>query len=436
MHDLQYFRQMFVQDKVVPFQPTHANIVGMEITWQELAKGFQSQAHFTENYSDLYHALYRWIAAAAEARQNGEGLTAAQQAFVSLIEESWDERTIRGATEASLLVPAAVHAAVLAEDEAAENISRFYATVGGHFNNDTAVFEKALGTLFQNPGEILGWFLREGRIQTNEISRAITWLVPAYVFSAWQPDLTISLVELGTSSGLLLSGDYQNWQWALDNQHTYTVNDAPYLMKQAIFSDDHPAFHQLYQAGKLPPLPITRRVGFDLHPLDIHNEADRLILEACLWGDQPERLTRFREAVQGYKRLLQGGQSVNLYQGNLFDALPLLPNLIPADVKAPHLLLVYNSAVTVYMGDAEYEQLRNAMIVSLNNLPDGVIGLWLENEAPRHNEAVDHEKYFLLKARTPFLSGMSTIFLAEQEAHPTNMYLRGGWDSLRGILGF
>lgn len=404
----------------------------MEITWQEIAKGFAAQTYFSHSYSDLYHALYRWLTAAAEAQRDALPLSAAQQAFVNLIEESWENRSVRGSVEASLLVPAAIHAAVLAEDASA--IRRFYATTGGHFDphRDTLALEQALGEVFQNPGEILGWFLREGRVQTNEISRAITWLVPAYLFSAWSPDLTISLVELGTSAGLLLTADYQNWQWEVDDTHTYRINETPPLMQQRIFSPDG-LLSEYYQAGQLPRLPITTRVGFDLHPLDMHIEADVLRLEACIWGDQPERLHRLRHALQGYHRMEQNGQTVKLYQGSIMDSIPLIPKLLPT--TAPHLLIVYNSAVTVYMDDWQYEQMRTAMMEMLATLPAGVVGVWLENESPRHNESTDHDKFFLLKARVPFFGGMSTIYLAEQEAHPMNLHLRGGWDSLRGILG-
>ncbi len=410
----------------------------MEITWEEIASGFQYQTHFTDGYSPLYHALYRWLTAAAEARRNGAALTPAQRAFVEVVEDNWDERPIKNGMEASLLVPAAIHAAVLDGDPAANAVRVFYATVGGRYNGEAADFEKALGGLFQNPGEILPWFLREGRIQTNEISRAVTWLLSAYVFRAWQPDLTVSLVELGTSSGLILTADYQNWLWKVSPQRYYALNRPPWLMQQQIHvpEDDDSGLLTAYPQENLPPLPILRRVGFDSDPLYIHDPADRLLLEACIWGDQPERLERFRQAIGGYDRMKQAGQSLEMYKGDILEAADLLPNLIPADVPKPHLLLVYNSAVTVYMRPPEYEQIKNTMMHSLSRLPDGVIGLWLENEAPRHNESVERDKHFLLKARLPFMGGVSTVYLAEQEAHPQNIYLRGGWDTLRGLMGW
>lgn len=406
----------------------------MELTWEEIARGFNYQVSFSDGYSPLYTALYRWLAAAAEARRDRAALTRSQQAFVDLIEECWDERSIKNWVEASLIVPAAIHAAVLDGDPAADAVGQFYATAGGKFEGETAVFEKALGDLFKNPGEILPWFLREGRVQTNEISRAVTWLITAYVCSAWQPDLTLSLIELGTSSGLILSGDYQSWHWTVNERQVYTLNNPPWLVRQKIHlpDDDDSGLLHAYPQEKLPPLRILQRVGFDLDPLRIHDPLDRLLLEACIWGDQPERLARFRQAVQRYDRMKP---PPDLYKGNILEAAELLPNLIPADMPRPHLLLVYNSAVTVYMHAPEYEQLKNTLMRSLSRLPNGVVGLWLENESPRYNENTERDKHFLLKARVPFMGGMSTIYLAEQEAHPTNLYLRGGWESLRGILG-
>ncbi|MBZ0310307.1 MAG: DUF2332 domain-containing protein, partial [Anaerolineae bacterium] len=350
----------------------------------------------------------------------------------------WEDRPLKNGMEASLIVSAAIHAAVLDGDPAADELRPFYATVGGLYNGETAAFEKALGSLFQNPGKILPWFLREGHIQTNEISRAVTWLLSGYVFQAWQPDLTVTLVELGTSAGLILTADYQSWLWKVSPQHFYSLNRPPWLIQQQIHvpDDDDSGLLAAYPYEALPPLPVLRRVGFDANPLYVHDPADRLLLEACIWGDQPERLERFRQAVGGYDRMKQAGQPLEIYKGDILEAAELLPNLIPADVPKPHLLLVYNSAVTVYMAPPEYEQLKNTVIQSLSRLPEGVVGLWLENEPPRHNETVERSHHFLLKARLPFLGGMSTVYLAEQEAHPQNMYLRGEWTILRGLMGW
>lgn len=408
----------------------------MEITWEEIAYGYEMEVEFCEGYSDLYHALYRILAAGAGAYRDGLSLSVGQQAVIDVIEDAWAAREIAGWLEAALLTPAAIHAAILDGDPATDSIRQFYATVGGSFDldYDFDALEAAVYDLFQNPGEILPAMLQELRVQTNEPSRGIGWLLPAYVFSAWEPNLTITIADLGTSSGLNLAADYQNWYWHLDSQ-ALMRNHEPWLMEQTIHLEDaqDPDLLNLLPAN-LPNVPITNRVGFDRHPLHLENAYDRLSLRACIWGDQPERLARFDHAMSGYQRLIDAEGHPKLYQGDIIEAASLLPNIIPADVQPPHLLLVFNSAVTVYFPDNDYDRLRAALITALNELPDDVMGLWLEAESPRYNEAVDRDKHFLLKARIPFMGGISSFYLGEMEAHPMNLYVRPGWNTLRSML--
>jgi len=71
---------------------------------------------------------------------------------------------------------------------------------------------------------------------------------------------------------------------------------------------------------------------------------------------------------------------------------------------------------------------------SLSQLPDGVSGVWIEAESPRYNEATQRDKHFMMKARVPFMGGVSSYFLGELEPHPRNLYLNAGWEPLREML--
>jgi len=401
----------------------------MEITWQEVQTAFADQVRFCAGYSDLYHALYATLEGWADAPN------AAGMAFRAQIESAWAERTVSGGLEASLLVAAAIHAAVLADDPAADALRPFYATVGGAFDaqRDPPAFQAALAELFAAGGDALPRFLVAGRVQTNEVSRSVGWLVPAYVFSAWQPDLSITLVDLGTSAGLNLSADQQRWAWRLNGKR-YHLNAVPPLLEQTLHTED-PHDPALFEQTALPPLNIYQRVGFDLHPLNVYNEEHLLMLAACVWGDQPERLARFEGAVAGCHAMLERGIQPRLFAGNIIEAAELLPKLIPADAPRPHLLLVFNSAVTAYFSDMQYDRLRGGIIQALASLPAGTAGIWIENEPPRYNESVERDKHFLLRARAPLFGGVSSFYLGELEAHPQNLYLRAGWSLLREALG-
>lgn len=410
----------------------------MEITWKEITQGFAEQVRFCQGYSPLYHALYSWLEKNAAPRRDGLPLTAAQAAFVERVESAWAERSLSGWLEASLLMAAAIHAAVLGDDPAAHDLRQFYATVGGDFDpqTDSAALAAALDDLFTQQSPILMWFLREGRVQTNETSRSLGWLVPAYVFTAWQPNLSITLVDLGTSAGLNLSADHQHWAWQVNGQPSAPSSPTP-LMQPRLHSEDprDPDLARVFGRSR-PPLRVINRVGIDRYPLDVRNPDHKLALQACIWGDQPERLRRLEGAIEGYERMLAAGETPRFFVGDILEAAELLARLLPDQITPPHLMIVFNSAVTTYFSDADYDRLRAGVIYSLSRLPTGAAGIWLENEPPRYNETVERDKHFLVKAHLPFMGGVSHFFLGETEAHPQNLYLRAGWGMLREMLGW
>jgi hypothetical protein len=398
----------------------------MNLTWEEVTRGFADQAIFCEGYSDLYHALYGILAQLTDT------------AFIGHLEKAWENRTLSNTIESSLLVPAAIHAAVLADDPAAARLRPLYESVGGRFDlsQDIPALQDGMRQLFDAGGNVMPWFLREGRIQTNETSRSVAWLIPALIFSAWQPDLSISLIDLGTSAGLNLASDHFGWQWNIDGQQ-FSLGDEPWLMQQTIHIEDQndPGLLHMLPDARITPPNIFQRVGFDRFPLDVFNDDHLLGLRACIWPDQPGRMRRFEESVAGYARMVESGIMPRFFEGDIIQAAELLPKLIPADVPTPHLMLVFNSAVTVYFGDGEYERLRNNLMRSLSQLPDGVSVVWIEAEMPRYNEVAERDKHFMVKMRVPFMGGISSFFLGELEAHPTNLYVNPGWQPLREMLG-
>jgi|GEM_PF-1216093 len=396
----------------------------MIITWDEIAQGFEYQLTFTEGYSPLYHAIYGYC--------HEQAINHTNSSFRHILESSWANRPFSGWLEPSLLVPAAIHAAVLDGDPAADKIRAFFATVDGHFTEaDTTALHTGLDYLFTEQGEILPWFLTERKVQTNEIGRSAAWLMAAYIFKAWIPELTFTVIDFGTSAGLNLSADYQGWQWDI-NGASYTVPNPNPISQHIELSDDIDiAWPDYYSDSQLPtPLPIEKRIGIDQNPLDLHDPADQLALRACVWGDQPERLTRFDHATENFLRM----PTPQFFQGDIIEAAQLLPKLVENPASSPHLLLVFNSAVTAYFDDTAYQTLRNNLMHAFQTLPAGTAGLWLENETPRYNETVTRAKHFLIRARMTYFGGISSFYLGEIEAHPKRVYLHAGWQGLQDML--
>lgn len=119
--------------------------------------------------------------------------------------------------------------------------------------------------------------------QTNETRRSIALLAGFLAFAkTW--DGPIDLLEIGASAGLNLSWDKfayrtQGWTWGAPGGVIIDTDwQGPPPSTEARTS-------------------IRHRAACDLNPLDIRDEAQRLLLKSYIWPDQADRLARFDAAV-------------------------------------------------------------------------------------------------------------------------------------------
>src|SRR5262249_50275265 len=110
---------------------------------------------------------------------------------------------------------------------------------------------------------------------------------------------------------------------------------------------------------KMPPLPfelprIGTRIGIDLNPVDLSNEADRRWQEALVWPGMGDRLQRLRQAIDiarhSPQRIVTG------------DALTLLPGLV-GEIAGP--LCVFHS-YTLYQWPPERHDALDALLRTLS----------------------------------------------------------------------
>jgi len=401
--------------------------------WAMLATAFAAQAEFCIGYSPLYEAIYTHAAAICNMQAKGEVLQFDEQALVDLLATESESRSFMdvNALELSLLFTSAIHASVLNEDPEADPISRFFPTVGGSYEPewDRDVLLQMLGGLYMKPGPTLRAFLRNGRVQTNEVSRGAGWLLTASVLTAWAGgDLPITLVDLGCSAGLNLVADQQTWTWsASDGDRTLGSGD-PLIQQRLDFGEVEQEVREALPVGLITPPQIVARHGFDTHPLDPTNADMLLNLRAVIWGDQVARLERFDRAIAAYHTAQPPPQ---LHQGNIIADARRLPDYV---VPRTRLLLVFNSAVTIYFADAEYAALRESIIEAFRALPAGVKGLWLELEVARERELSTLPKLSALKAHMLIDGDLTTRYLAYAEPHPQTWMLLKGWSDLRSLI--
>lgn len=123
--------------------------------------------------------------------------------------------------------------------------------------------------------------------QTNEVNRAVLVAVLVAAACADTGPMPVSLVELGSSAGLLLGTDRYAVEVGAD-----VVGDPHSAVRcaGAVRGDVTPDLSSF-------PDRIVDRVGIDRDPVDL-GDPDRVRwLEACLWPDEPWRIERFRGAV-------------------------------------------------------------------------------------------------------------------------------------------
>ncbi|HUZ42673.1 MAG TPA: DUF2332 domain-containing protein [Acidimicrobiales bacterium] len=172
--------------------------------------------------------------------------------------------------------------------------------------------------------------------QTNEPGRsAVFQTVIALIARDGHP--SINLIDVGTAGGLNLYFD----QYPVRD----TDDDNPLTL---VCRDETPV-------DRLLALPsVVSRVGIDPSPLDLANDDDRLWLEACLWPEEPRRMTRL-EAIIAQRT---SWPEVTVLRGTVAERLD--DALALGDPSM--LTVVLNSYVVAYFSGDEQTAFFNDMV--------------------------------------------------------------------------
>ena len=141
------------------------------------------------------------------------------------------------------------------------------------------------------------------RAQTNEVNRS-TCLMPAFAFIADRIDgRPIELTELGTSAGLNLNWDLYGYDYGRGLRVAPLRDPSPDLRL---------TLETELRGPGVPPLPgvhpgqngirIADRRGIDLHPIDLSVSANVIWLQALVWPEHLERMSRLEKAVRIARR--------------------------------------------------------------------------------------------------------------------------------------
>jgi hypothetical protein len=186
--------------------------------------------------------------------------------------------------------------------------------------------------------------------QTNEAGRCAT-LLPVLARLP-QP---LALIEVGASAGLCLLPDRYGYDYG-EHRLAPPSSDAPVFPCRADLATPLPAAQPR----------IAWRLGLDLNPLDVEDVTDCAWLEALVWPEQSNRLSRLQAAIRVARR-----DPPNIVQGDLLVDLPACVRLAPAH----RTIVVFHSAALSYVADGA---LREAFAQTVHRLG----AAWLSNEAP------------------------------------------------------
>ncbi|UPW00615.1 DUF2332 domain-containing protein [Halorussus gelatinilyticus] len=161
------------------------------------------------------------------------------------------------------------------------------------------------------------------RTQTNSVRRCAA-LLPAFeevsrhasrgcARDAREP---LALVEVGPSAGLNLLWDRYGYDYGPGGR--YGTLDSPVRVESTVHEGDPPL------PENAPP--VASRVGVDLNPLDVTDDADARWLRSLVWPEHDDRHRTLRSAIRVARE-----HPPDLREGDALDLLPTVLAEIPDD---------------------------------------------------------------------------------------------------------
>jgi hypothetical protein len=347
--------------------------------WERHCSSLRIQALFVRGYSPLTAALLEqvvgWLSdpdGRGQELGNPPAVQRAAERVVRLLEVG--DPAIEGAwindLEPTLRLNACLHWYVLQNDPRVVELRPYYTTVPEGDGPDARdPFDDEFAGRLLRAAERLGDELferaRTWRVQSNETSRGIAWLLPAVCVGAE----AVYLVELGCAAGLNLYAEQRAFELAWTHSARLrlgrgfdtrkTIQREPFLIP---CSGPQPSpLAEFTDAERAGP-EVLRRVGGDLHPINLDAADAEVYLEACVWGDQRRRLERLREGIEIHRRHLRERSLIpaELRSLELPDELSeFLQAALPAHPVAP--VVAFNTYVTAYLSDVDQRAVARQM---------------------------------------------------------------------------
>jgi hypothetical protein len=224
---------------------------------------------------------------------------------------------------------ACVHFLLLGDPSA--SLARFYATLTNEPDPPEDAFPEFASYCRMHRDEILH-LLATRTVQSTYVERC-GFLLPLISAVAQQAGEPLNLIDIGCSAAVLLTVD--KYAYTLPDGSTIGPPDAPLTIR----CDMH--------GGPRPRIPaIAKRVGLDLHPIDVRSEDQRRWLMAV-------SLPELRLQREGLAKALDvvASTDIRLLEGNALD---LISDVL---AETPSPVCVYHSACLSYWPEQAKEAL-------------------------------------------------------------------------------
>lgn len=238
--------------------------------------------------------------------------------------------------------------------------------------------------------------LGERFVQTNETSRAVAWLWPAWLAGCDRGGRPLALVDVGASAGLNLVADALPAPWTDEGGQPVPVARSPAMVA---------------------------RVGLDAAPLDVRSEDGAQWLRALVWPGEPERLARLDAAIAAFGSVDPARGGPVLERRSARDAPARLDELSRAHPDA--LVLALQTVMREYLGAAEGEDYDAGMESWLFRSRPGSAA-WLQLEHATDGATREWPSWIVARWRARDGSHLRTAVLARCGYHPVKLLVDAG----------
>jgi hypothetical protein len=224
-------------------------------------------------------------------------------------------------------------------------------------------------------------------VQTNETSRAVTWLWPAHLAGCDGGARPLALVDVGASAGLNLVADALPAPWTDERGGAIPVVRSPN---------------------------VVARIGLDAAPLDVREPAGAQWLRALVWPGERARQDRLEAAMAAFCASDPAGGGPSLERRSARDAPARAAQLGREHPGA--LVLALQTVMREYLGPAEGAEYDRGMESWLESSPAGSAA-WLQLEHADEGATREWPSWILARWREG--SALRTAMLARCGYHPT-----------------